>query len=447
MTGGAGKTFTWTSYNMVSSIVQGATTLGFTYKPDHQRLKLCVGAACSGSPTSVTLYLNDPITGAGSELTTAGSTTTWNDYITADGGIVAERTNSMSVITMRYFTLDHMGSTVALTNSTGGVIESNSYDPYGKRRTLGGGTDTACALTSATTRGFSGHEMMDSVCLTNMNARVYDQTLGRFIGADNVAFAPGDGQDLNTYAYVRGRNATFRDPTGHFKIISASGGAAGTPDVTDNDIQGGDSGHVDPEMPDCPGDSCTGQGQDEVVHICYYCGQTPSAGVIMGTSSGNGPGVGGQQPGGNKRGHGNDDKNKGKAPSCPSAISIKGAKDAIATGQGMIMMGTLWDAAGVGADALGGGPEDPVGDAVAYWAMRRGGTLIYGGIAVSGGGIAFLADNGMPREAINATVETGLDLVDKSVVPEKLAPVVDEGIDWALNKGEDAFGLAKDRCH
>jgi RHS repeat-associated protein len=208
-----GRTFTWTSYNMVSQVTQGTTTLGYTYNPDHQRLKQCI-AGCT-SPTTTVLYLNDPITGAGSEKSTTGTSVVWRDYIVADGRIVASHINNIGVNSMQYFVNDAMGSTAALTDTSGNTLERDYYDPWGKRRNANGSADTSCALTSATTRGFSGHEMMDSVCMTNMNGRIYDQYLSRFASADTMVSDPGDGQDYNRYSYVDNRPTAYRDPTGH----------------------------------------------------------------------------------------------------------------------------------------------------------------------------------------------------------------------------------------
>ncbi|HTQ13889.1 MAG TPA: FG-GAP-like repeat-containing protein, partial [Rhizomicrobium sp.] len=74
MTAGVGESYAWTSYNMVSSITKGTSKIGFTYGPEHNRLKQCIGDVCSGSPTTTLLYLNDPITGSGSEKSTSGTT-------------------------------------------------------------------------------------------------------------------------------------------------------------------------------------------------------------------------------------------------------------------------------------------------------------------------------------------------------------------------------------
>jgi len=169
-----------------------------------------------------------------------------------------------------------MGSTVALTDNSGNTLERNAYDPYGKRRTLTGGTDTGCTLTSATTRGFSGHEMIDSMCLTDMNARMYDQTMGRFLSADSMDFDPGNGQDLNPYAYVDGQPTVFTDLTGHgYETVVVDGTK-----IVGGDILGTTGGSGSPgegsgsytEIVKVFGKSKNGQMQLEGLQIYTYGG-------------------------------------------------------------------------------------------------------------------------------------------------------------------------------
>ena len=72
---------------------------------------------------------------------------------------------------------DHLGSVVIIINEAGVVAERLAYDAWGKRRNPNGSDDTANILTaSATTRGFTGHEMIDEMDLVNMNGRVYRPT-------------------------------------------------------------------------------------------------------------------------------------------------------------------------------------------------------------------------------------------------------------------------------
>ena len=67
-----------------------------------------------------------------------------------------------------------------------------------------------------TTRGFTGHEMMDDVGIIHMNGRIYDAKLGRFLQADPYVQSPKDTQSLNRYSYVRNNPLNATDPSGFF---------------------------------------------------------------------------------------------------------------------------------------------------------------------------------------------------------------------------------------
>ena len=126
--------------------------------------------------------------------------------------IVAERFNtpgSVPAVTVSYFVTDHLGSVSLIADSLGVVSERDAYDAWGKRRDASTwADDPPCLLTSTTTRGYAGHEEMDSVCLINANARLYDPTIGRFMSAD----------DVTQNVYVR-----FPDPNAANVTITAKG--------------------------------------------------------------------------------------------------------------------------------------------------------------------------------------------------------------------------------
>ncbi len=208
MTAGAGRTVTWTSFNMVAQITQGTTTVAFAYDSDHHRITQTIG----GSSPSTTTYLN--ALGAMSEKYVVGSTTTWRDYIQADGHIIAEKFSG-GTTAMRYFVLDHLGSVAVVMDDAGTVLERLSYDAWGQRRCSNGTGDASCFTGSSTTRGFTNQEEMDEVGLVNLNARLYDPVTGRFMSADPTVEAPFIPQDLNRYSYVGNNPLSFTDPTGY----------------------------------------------------------------------------------------------------------------------------------------------------------------------------------------------------------------------------------------
>jgi hypothetical protein len=86
LTSGAGRTLTYTGFNMAASIVQGTTDDCQTYDSGHARIKMELRASsCTGTLSSTTDYLNDPISGAMAEKVVAGSTTTWHDFLSVGG--------------------------------------------------------------------------------------------------------------------------------------------------------------------------------------------------------------------------------------------------------------------------------------------------------------------------------------------------------------------------
>ena len=69
---------------------------------------------------------------------------------------------------------------------------------------------------SATTRGYTGHEMLDPVGLVHMNGRVYDPELGRFLSADPFVQDASNLQSWNRYSYVINNPLSLTDPSGFF---------------------------------------------------------------------------------------------------------------------------------------------------------------------------------------------------------------------------------------
>lgn len=99
-----------------------------------------------------------------------------------------------------YFVRDHLGSTRALTDSSGTVVETRGYDSFG------GG-----AGSQLTRYGFTGRERDPDTGLYFYRARWYDPATGRFLSEDPIDFKGGD---INLYAYVSNNPTRFIDPAG-----------------------------------------------------------------------------------------------------------------------------------------------------------------------------------------------------------------------------------------
>jgi RHS repeat-associated protein len=102
---------------------------------------------------------------------------------------------------------DLRGSTVALTDESGQVLERFQYSPYGLL--VGGEASTTPFLFN----GMYG-VMTDSNGLYYMRARFYSPEMRRFVNQDVLLGNIAEGQTLNRYAYVTGRPISFVDPFG-----------------------------------------------------------------------------------------------------------------------------------------------------------------------------------------------------------------------------------------
>lgn len=99
--------------------------------------------------------------------------------------------------------LEIVGQTTSGTG--GGVVSANNL------------TENEAYLNSRYTakHGFTGHEHLESVGLIDMNGRVFDPTVARFVSADPNVPDPFDTQSFNRYSYVDNDPLNWVDPSGY----------------------------------------------------------------------------------------------------------------------------------------------------------------------------------------------------------------------------------------
>ncbi|HWV16533.1 MAG TPA: RHS repeat-associated core domain-containing protein, partial [Cellvibrio sp.] len=218
------RAFSYTSYDMVKSLSKNSSTTQFSYGADRARWQRVDSK--SGITTTTTYLGNiERIQRSNS------SEVEWKRY--AGGAIFTYKTSAqhqwLSNASHTAFVFnDHLGSVDVITDSNGKVIHSLSFDPWGARRD----GDTWSSLTDAqriaalkidagnifaqpiTTRGFTGHEMLDDMGIIHMNGRIYDARLGRFLQADPYIQAAANTQNYNRYSYVLNNPLNMTDPSG-----------------------------------------------------------------------------------------------------------------------------------------------------------------------------------------------------------------------------------------
>src|SRR5690606_38818606 len=119
--------------------------------------------------------------------------------------IVRKEKNSPAAY--HYLHRDYLGSILAITNSAGDIDEKRHFDAWGNK---------ILGELSFLDRGYTGHEHLQGVGLINMNARLYDPKLHRFLAPDNFIQDPSNSQNYNRYGYVWNNPLKFNDASGEY---------------------------------------------------------------------------------------------------------------------------------------------------------------------------------------------------------------------------------------
>ncbi len=120
-----------------------------------------------------------------------------------------------------YLGRDYLGSITHIMNSSGNLTQELSYDAWGRLRNPVNQTLYAIGNEPALFlgRGYTGHEHLLMFGLVNMNARLYDPVIARFLSPDPYIQSPFDTQNFNRYSYCMNNPLLYMDPSGEFFLI------------------------------------------------------------------------------------------------------------------------------------------------------------------------------------------------------------------------------------
>ena len=176
-------------------IVEGDSSQVLFYGPDKTRW-LQVDSV-NGQVAAKTYYFDD------FELRVAGNHTHKYHYL--EEGLLTYMLDS-SLTDHYYLLTDNVGSVTHIVSGEGGTKFEAGYEAWGRQHV----TKNDIGFF----RGYGGHEMLSKYRLVNMDGRLYDYALGRFLSPDNYVQEPGNSQNFNRYSYCLNNPLKYTDPDG-----------------------------------------------------------------------------------------------------------------------------------------------------------------------------------------------------------------------------------------
>jgi RHS repeat-associated protein len=202
---GSGTTsYAWDFENRLTSVtLPTGGVVSFKYDPFGRRI---YKNSSAGSMT----YAYD---GENIEEELTGSTGTLGERYTYGPG-VDEPLVGQRQPQIYYYEADGLGSVTSLTDPTGALAATYTYDSFGLQ-TSGTGNATNWFR-------YTGRELDSGTGLYYYRARYYDPMAGRFLSEDPIGFSGGD---KNLYRYVQDDPANLTDPQGTCVRCDRSGNA------------------------------------------------------------------------------------------------------------------------------------------------------------------------------------------------------------------------------
>ena len=146
-------------------------------------------------------------------------------YYYLGNGVMMIRRNGVAD-KLYYACTDNIGSICRIYDSNGTNVFYANYNAWGKQ--------TVTTNTIAFHRGFTGHEMMSDFQLINMNGRLYDPLIGRFLSPDNYVQLPDFSQNYNRYSYCLNNPLKYTDPDGEIALPAIFGIIGGIYNLVQN---------------------------------------------------------------------------------------------------------------------------------------------------------------------------------------------------------------------
>ena len=190
-------------------------SVAFSYNDDYDRATMQVKQGTTET-LSKTYFA-----GGKYEIETVGGVDKQRLYVDGssyNASVLLEKTGSAGAQTY-YLHRDYLGSITQITDNNANLAAEYSYDAWGRLRNPVDWTPyTQSQLQQYSMpyggRGYTGHEQLNQFGLINMNARLYDPLLGRFLAPDPQVANPETTNGFNRFMYASDNPMMYVDING-----------------------------------------------------------------------------------------------------------------------------------------------------------------------------------------------------------------------------------------
>ncbi|MGB6800838.1 MAG: RHS repeat-associated core domain-containing protein [Candidatus Sulfotelmatobacter sp.] len=187
----SGKSYSWDFENQLTqAVVPGTGTVSFKYDPFGRRIY-------KQSPNATSIFVYDGVSLVGTINASGSEVASYTQ-----GPLIDEPLAELRGSTTDYYAADGLGSITSLSNSTGALANTYTYDSFGNT--------TASTGTVRNYFQYTAREFDSETNLYFYRARYFDPNSGRFISGDPIGFHGG----VNFYRYVLNNPLINIDPPG-----------------------------------------------------------------------------------------------------------------------------------------------------------------------------------------------------------------------------------------
>ncbi|MET7684320.1 polymorphic toxin-type HINT domain-containing protein [Streptomyces sp. NPDC005423] len=201
---GSGQSLTWDDEGHLAQVdTSGSnpTTTKYLYDADGNQL-------IRRDPSQTTFFAGDTQIVVNTAVTPNVLLGAVRTYAHGGAGTPVALRSSLAGGGLKYLFNDPQGTANLAMDATTQQVARQEHTPYGQQRSSANTTTWPDP-----TRSFLGKPQDTSTGYTDVGARKYDPTLGRFISADPV-FQPASPQELGGYTYAGDNPVSQSDPTG-----------------------------------------------------------------------------------------------------------------------------------------------------------------------------------------------------------------------------------------